>query len=565
MSEYSKPCSVAEACSFPTSYSFPSSSSSDDDDEEEEELLACLAAIQGSKVPSQAQLKKSPTVMNATIHGIRHHDHFARSSHVVAACANYIALVRARNARLIMSDEIPPNQYMHDPEAQPYCIWHPQVASEETYRLLARQYPSMRYQVGRACAVAGYAGLYHELDLLPDVSIAEEARDSATAGSLEILHDIVDRRIRFAVMDDYTRKIQIDEPRGGACMNGDTAVSTSLAVRRDVREIFGKVPVSTLYPYHGSGHYFDIEEDGGIGAYSSMEATAQRDDLKTRRETLTEEQAALLYLPLPVDLPPMASKDVLIHMAAYEGNVDRYARLRRPFMIKDELYCVIRGIYHNTTFAKWWSLQLKSLGDGLRSDQGSISAAINARFIMNNDLSRVSTVTSSTPYLIWYPLWPRYQTLAQLAILRPDMKLQIAHACIVADYRSVYSSLDFKPNWMLWRETENHGHGAFYREDLERRARDMGFDVTNYASKAEPDYNNIWCTNLDKEPSDNWLHANIAALELTSDQGCVGIYDGGMQANAAEYNLFICSPEQLRKEVAEQYDTGHLYLYHEYD
>lgn len=559
MFQHSKPCSVAEPYSSP---------SSDNDDEEEEELLACLAAIEGSKVPSQAQLKKSSTLMEATIYGIRHHDHFARSSHITAACVNHIALVRARNARLIMSDEIPSDNYMHGPEAQPYCIWYPHVASEETYRRLARQYPSMRYQVGRACAVAGYAGLYHELDLLPDVSIAEEARGSAAAASLEILHDILDRRIRFAVMNDYTREIQMDEPRGGACMNGDTAVSASLAVRRDVREIFGKVPVSTLYPYYGSGRYFDIEEDGGLGAYSGAEAATQYSGTKTRRQTLTEEQAALLYLPLPADLPPMASKDVLIHMAAYEGNVDRYARLRRPFMIKDELACVIRGIYHNTTFAKWWSLQLKSLDDASSkyASKGSISAAINARFIMNNDLSRVSTITNSTPYLIWYPLLPRYQTLIQLAILRPDMKLQIAHACIVADYQDVYCSLDIRPSWILWREADNHGHGTFYREDLERRARDMGFDVTNFASEAEAEHNlNIWCTNLDKEPSDNWLHASLAALELTSDQGSVGVYDGGIQANAAEYNLFICSPEQLRKEVAEQYDTGLLYMYHEYD
>jgi hypothetical protein len=41
-------------------------------------------------------------------------------------------------------------------------------------------------QVGRACAVAGYADLYGELGLLPDVSIADEARetrDSVGAGS----------------------------------------------------------------------------------------------------------------------------------------------------------------------------------------------------------------------------------------------------------------------------------------------------------------------------------------------------------------------------------------------
>jgi len=40
----------------------------------------------------------------------------------------------------------------------------------------------MRHEVGRACAVAGYTDLYLELQLLPDVSIAEEARDNEGKG-----------------------------------------------------------------------------------------------------------------------------------------------------------------------------------------------------------------------------------------------------------------------------------------------------------------------------------------------------------------------------------------------
>lgn len=44
-------------------------------------------------------------------------------------------------------------------------------------------------------------------------------------------------------------------------------------------------------------------------------------------------------------------------MAAYKGNLDRYIRLRRPRMLKEEFEAVIRGIYHNTTLTKWWSLQ----------------------------------------------------------------------------------------------------------------------------------------------------------------------------------------------------------------
>lgn len=50
----------------------------------------------------------------------------------------------------------------------------------------------------------------------------------------------------------------------------------------------------------------------------------------------------------------MVNKDILILMAAYIGNVDRYARLHRPKFIVTELPCIIRGIYHGTIFTKWW-------------------------------------------------------------------------------------------------------------------------------------------------------------------------------------------------------------------
>lgn len=86
-------------------------------------------------------------------------------------CSHYPEIARARNARLIMSNVVPDNG-LEDPDRQPYCIWHPDLASEETYRELTRCYPTMRYQVGRTCAAAGYSGLYQELSLLPDVSRA---------------------------------------------------------------------------------------------------------------------------------------------------------------------------------------------------------------------------------------------------------------------------------------------------------------------------------------------------------------------------------------------------------
>ncbi|KAL4997555.1 hypothetical protein BDV10DRAFT_186146 [Aspergillus recurvatus] len=71
------------------------------------------------------------------------------------------------------------------PEAQLHCIWNADFASEQTYCQVAQQYPPMRYQVGRACTAAGYFNLYLELDLLPEVSIAEEAREGNTEGEIK--------------------------------------------------------------------------------------------------------------------------------------------------------------------------------------------------------------------------------------------------------------------------------------------------------------------------------------------------------------------------------------------
>jgi hypothetical protein len=65
---------------------------------------------------------------------------------------------------------------------------------------------------------------------------------------------------------------------------------------------------------------------------------------------------SLLYSPLPTDLPPV-NNDLFILHAAYSGNIDRYTRLRRPSTLKAEGGCVVRGIYHEIMFAKWWSLQ----------------------------------------------------------------------------------------------------------------------------------------------------------------------------------------------------------------
>ncbi|KAB5558629.1 hypothetical protein GE09DRAFT_1120101, partial [Coniochaeta sp. 2T2.1] len=136
-----------------------------------------LDAMRGIRLPPDIASCCLPCV----VYGIRHHEAFARSEDVEELCAtsDHRAFARARNARLIMSNEVPDMSASDD--VKPYCIWYSEVASEDTYRRLVKTYPEMAYTVGRACAVAGYDNLYQELNILPEVSIAEEARDNASA------------------------------------------------------------------------------------------------------------------------------------------------------------------------------------------------------------------------------------------------------------------------------------------------------------------------------------------------------------------------------------------------
>ncbi|KAF7122878.1 hypothetical protein CNMCM5793_000988 [Aspergillus hiratsukae] len=202
-------------------------------------------------------------------------------------------LTRALNARDIMSDKIPE---MSSPDEFPYCIWYPETAREETYRALASRYPQMRYLVGRACAVAGYVNLFKELDLLPEAHIAEEAREN--------------------------EQTVFPKPVPGY-LNADTAVRSYL----DVKTKFRKPPSDSesdewglLDNFQREPGIFDIAEDDRIDEFTLEPPTA---------EDAADAMTHLLYMPLPTDLPTM-NKDLLILMAAYYANIERYARLRRP-------------------------------------------------------------------------------------------------------------------------------------------------------------------------------------------------------------------------------------------
>jgi len=236
--------------------------------------------------------------------------------------------------------------------------------------------------------------------------------------------------------------------------------------------------------------YFDIAEDGNIDTYDGY-SPDEDDTAPPTTETPAGPDliSPLLYSPLPQD-HPKGNKDVLILIAAYYGDVDRYFRLRRPVAIPGQIECVVRGIFHNTLFAKWWADRVAALGGGggpgsspsldgmAESHMRGIRKAITARFIMNNDLSRVTSTTPADelPYCIWYPGRPSGQVLIELVRCRPEMRQQAARACIVAGFTELFRHIDPEPDAALLAEAKKAGDpdfGQFLRNKIEQAGPDF--------------------------------------------------------------------------------------------
>ncbi|OBT42109.1 hypothetical protein VE00_06516 [Pseudogymnoascus sp. WSF 3629] len=115
----------------------------------------CSAVIRGEKLPHALA---SPTTGLCIIRGIRYHPGLA--TELYSQGKEYPEFTRALNARSIMSGTIPD---MNEPHEFPYCIWHPDIASETAYRELAQRYPQMRYHVDMPDQGGMYEGFYAEL------------------------------------------------------------------------------------------------------------------------------------------------------------------------------------------------------------------------------------------------------------------------------------------------------------------------------------------------------------------------------------------------------------------
>ncbi|KAE8152769.1 hypothetical protein BDV25DRAFT_137576 [Aspergillus avenaceus] len=389
------------------------------------------AAIRGESIPDGLG---EEVAWRCVIRGIRHNPGYGRKLRGVLP-----EFTRALNARDIMSDIIPEMDVFGKPEEVPYCIWHPDVPSEETLGALVKKYPSMAYQAARACAVAGYHALYCSLNVLPEVHIAEEARDINSReenwGSHLIYQTIMGQPHRYSIMDDYTRSVNVYQPRP-APLNGDTAVYSSLQFRQRHQTLTeNQEKTDHNAESHPLSNYFNITEDCGL-------------DLEDQEAPWPLHDAAeLATAPLPYDLPGI-NKDFLILLAAYEGNVDRYARLRRPVMIPKEPYCILRGIYHQPIFAMWWETQMESFPMNEKWEfedewNRAIQRAIFARHIMSDDVLALTKwiPRSHLPYNIWFPEVAKYSTYETLARLRPQMLSSCLRACIVGDYFGTWEEL----------------------------------------------------------------------------------------------------------------------------
>ncbi|KAL8393758.1 hypothetical protein RB595_003488 [Gaeumannomyces hyphopodioides] len=517
----------------------------------------CRSALRGERLPANMGDVGAFTQW-CILKGIRHHPGFGSDLRNAARAAGISVLVRTLNARTIMSDQIPD---IDDQAHVPYCIWYPDVASEETYRALAKRYPQMRYQVGRACAVAGYARLYRELNLLPDVSIAEEARDNLATNdgrSQDIFDFIVAQPIRWTIMNDYTRTIREDNPVPAQHgLNGDTAVRSILAYSRSFlnRMWLGEMDLdctrlSPSWNFLGHAlapHYFNITEDWSIGEVTTLALESHHREYAAPDEEVVlrpknDAMLSLLWNPLSRDLPA-GDKDVLILMAAYHGDIDRYARLRRPVHISvNEDCCVRRGIHHNTGFARW-----------MLHDQPHkhYIQAIHARFIMSNDLSRISEdqpPDDELPWQIWYPTRAAAETYVELARRRPCMRPAVARALIVADYQTEWDEkmdweFEFTHDMFAQARASPNPHylaGLYARRGMGVPERDVYRSEDNCAVPSE--------TCFDLNLQSTLSVASVDGMCYHEPEGRLGIYNGygGEEAHADNVELYIATRDEAR-------------------
>lgn len=227
-------------------------------------------------------------------------------------------------------------------------------------------------------------------------------------------------------------------------------------------------------------------------------------------------------------------------MAAYYGDIDRYSRLRRSVEIETEMNCMIRGIYHNTAFTKWCCL----LPD---SDPVAkyllVQRAIAARFIMNNDISRVCERSQNLPYVVWYPTLASENTYRELARRCPKIKTAVLRASIFGNYQSLFDDLvnEMSPDCGLMEEART-SFNPHYRGVPEERVSGLGIDLLETIESHES-----WKIQPTRNVGDRiypWLPSIPDATDIAWREHSLLCDGSGADASAVE--LYMSWPKELR-------------------
>jgi hypothetical protein len=269
---------------------------------------------------------------------------------------------------------------------------------------------------------------------------------------------------------------------------------------------------------------FDITEDAGVAEEGTE--WEPRD---------VPELATLLSEPLPKHLP-IIEKDLLIQMAAYHGNVERYSRLRRPRKIRGETAYLLHGILHHAQFARWVVKQ-PDLYEG-----GHVPPACHARLIMNNILSSVNTPTireGELPYQIWYPDLAAESTYRALYDLHPCMASQILRAIIVGRYYPLFEHVLSRtsPDEAVLYEAKRHPDLYFHARVAQRIA-DVGGEVVRVANwKRSPP--RLWKIN------DAWVPHRMEREIGTGWDAC----NSRMHCTTRDLDFMTCVPEEWKRNM----------------
>ncbi|KAF6787627.1 hypothetical protein CMUS01_16438 [Colletotrichum musicola] len=481
-----------------------------------------VAASQGIQLPYH--LGRELTRL-CVVRGIRFHPDFCFGPAAVLR-GSLPLFTRALNARAIMSNQVPdmdPNR----PEEMPYCIWYPELPSADTLRELVRRFPDMAYQAGRACAIAGHTELYRELahHILPEVAIAEEARES---GHLEIFNLIMDASCRYKVFDDYNRSMNTTSPKP-ACLNADTAVKPYLLETQSFEPPIGRMDDEegdsepddneedpwTMGPRPGFVQsQFNITKDmnvasDGDNAYSGwVESKAP--------EGVDEERLKLLCTIVFGDLgsfptkPPALSAGYIITQCSRSGGEISQSSPRAMNM--------------------------------------AIRKVISARGIMNNDLSYVLSSEGEYPQLIWYPAVAASSTYEALARLVPLMRPDVARAAIFSNNRWLFDRVitgddggdPVEPTFALLNEAKR-SHNGHYREVLERRAGELGLDITQGGPRHAPLVQDV-------PQHRHWFNTKSSRwrISIGTAKGDIDSIYNGMTCNASYVETYMSIPKELR-------------------